>query len=324
MKTYKHLTKEERCLIYFLWNKEKYSMNKIAKILNKNKSTISRELKRNTSSTGIYYSSTAHKKYIRRKSNCHMFFMLKYKNFTDLFIQKFNPKSHGVEATIFWIKKNYPLVKVPSARQVFRWINSKIWKIQRRDCLRRKYVKGKRRKIGIFSKIDGKYCIPYSLRPEKINNRKEFGHWEADLIVSKRQSGYYHLLTLVERKTRLAIIRKIKGKNARSMMAKMYTIIRDEKLPIKSITVDNGLEFQMMGITAKQFNFKVYYCQPYSSFQRGSNENINGIVRRWYKKGTDFSLVSEDKIKTLEWKVNNIPRKMFGYKTAYQMYQENI
>ncbi|WPL35746.1 helix-turn-helix domain-containing protein [Malacoplasma iowae] len=62
MKTYKHLTKEERCLIYFLWNKEKYSMNKIAKILNKNKSTISRELKRNTSSTGIYYSSTAHKK----------------------------------------------------------------------------------------------------------------------------------------------------------------------------------------------------------------------------------------------------------------------
>ncbi|WPL35951.1 helix-turn-helix domain-containing protein [Malacoplasma iowae] len=67
MKTYKHLTKEERCLIYFLWNKEKYSMNKIAKILNKNKSTISRELKRNTSSTGIYYSSTAHKKYIRRK-----------------------------------------------------------------------------------------------------------------------------------------------------------------------------------------------------------------------------------------------------------------
>ncbi|WPL36945.1 IS30 family transposase [Malacoplasma iowae] len=108
------------------------------------------------------------------------------------------------------------------------------------------------------------------------------------------------------------------------MMAKMYTIIRDEKLPIKSITVDNGLEFQMMGITAKQFNFKVYYCQPYSSFQRGSNENINGIVRRWYKKGTDYSLVSEDKIKTLEWKVNNIPRKMFGYKTAYQMYQENI
>ena len=68
------------------------------------------------------------------------------------------------------------------------------------------------------------------------------------------------------------------------MMDKMYSIIRDEKLPIKSITVDNGLEFQMMDITAKQFNFKVYYCQPYSSFQRGTNENINGIVKRWCKK----------------------------------------
>ena len=108
------------------------------------------------------------------------------------------------------------------------------------------------------------------------------------------------------------------------MMAKIYLIIRDEKLLVKSIAVDNGLEFQMMDITAKQFNFKVYYCQPYSSFQRGTNENINVLVRRWYKKGTNFSLVSEDKIKTLERKVNNMPRKMFGYKTTYQMYQENI
>ena len=84
------------------------------------------------------------------------------------------------------------------------------------------------------------------------------------------------------------------------MMAKMYTIIRDEKLPIKNITVDNRLEFQMMDITAKEFNFKVYYCQPCSSLKRGTNENINELVRRWYKKGTDLSLVRKDKIKTLE------------------------
>ena len=83
-------------------------------------------------------------------------------------------------------------------------------------------------------------------------------------------------------------------------MTKMYPIIRDEKLPIKSITVDNGLLFQKMSITAKQFNFKVHYCQPYSSFQKCTNENINVLVRGSYKKGTDFSLVSEDKIKTLE------------------------
>ena len=138
MNNYRYLTKEERHLIYLLLNKEKYSMNRIEKILNKNRSTIFMELKRNTFSTGIYYSLYAHKKYIRRKSNCHLFSMLKYKNFTDFFIQKFNPKSHDVEATIFWIKKNYPLVKVPSFRQVFRWVNSKIWKIQKRDCLRRK------------------------------------------------------------------------------------------------------------------------------------------------------------------------------------------
>ena len=84
--TYNHLTKEETQLIYLLLNKEEYSINKIVKILNKNRSTISRELKRNTSSTEIYYSLSAHKKYIRRKSNCHLFSMFKYKNFTDIFI----------------------------------------------------------------------------------------------------------------------------------------------------------------------------------------------------------------------------------------------
>ncbi|WPL41378.1 helix-turn-helix domain-containing protein [Malacoplasma iowae] len=86
MKTYKHLTKEERCLIYFLWNKEKYSMNKIAKILNKNKSTISRELKRNTPSTGIYYSSSAHKNTLE-ENQIVICFYVEVQNFTDLFIQ---------------------------------------------------------------------------------------------------------------------------------------------------------------------------------------------------------------------------------------------
>lgn len=124
-------------------------------------------------------------------------------------------------------------------------------KDRKKILFEKKVCKGRRRKKGIFSKIDGKYYIPYTLRPNKINNREEFGHWETDLIVSRRSSGYYHLLTLIERKIRMVVIRKIKGKNAKSMMAKMYTILRDEKLPIKSITFDNGLEFQMLEITAK-------------------------------------------------------------------------
>ncbi len=162
MNTYKHLTKGERRLIYLLWNKEKYSMNKIAKILNKNRSTISRELKRNTSSTEIYYSLSAHKKYIRRKSNCHLFSMLKYKNFTDIFIQKFtqNPWRRSYN---FWINKNYPLVKVPSARQVFRWINSKIWKnfnIRMSDIISNYIWNVSNRNIKSILKIDHKLVFP--------------------------------------------------------------------------------------------------------------------------------------------------------------------
>ena len=112
--------------------------------MNKNKSTIYIELKRKAFNT--YYSpDRAHRKYIRIKGNSHMFCMFNYKIFTELFLSKNNKISHGIEATIHWIKTNYPSIKVPSARQVFRWINSKIWVIRRRDCLRRKYHKGKRR-----------------------------------------------------------------------------------------------------------------------------------------------------------------------------------
>ena len=123
------------------------------------KKSLHYKLKRNTSSTRIYYSLSAQKNTLEGNLIVIYFLCWNTKISQIFFIQKLNPKSHGAEVTIFWIKKNYPLFKVSCTRQVFRWINSKITKIQRRDCLRRKYVKGKRRKIGIFSKIDGKYCI---------------------------------------------------------------------------------------------------------------------------------------------------------------------
>lgn len=321
MTNYKHLTKEDRFTISLLFFKENKSLNYIAKFLNKNRSTISRELKRNTF-YGNYYYKKANRKYIRRKSNCHMFCMLKYKTFTELFLSKFNKRSHGIESTIHWIKMNYPCVKIPSVRQVYRWINKKIWVIQRKDCLRGKYKRGRKRIYGMMSKLKSKYFLPISIRSKKINERKEFGHWEADLIIGRKEARSHHLLTLVERTTRYAIIKKIKNKSPKTMIATLYNLIRDEKLIVKSITVDNGFEFEMMGITAKQFKFKAYYCQPYSSFQRGSNENLNGIVRRWFKKGFDFTFLDDKKVLNLQWKINHMPRKMFGFKSSFDIYSQ--
>ncbi|MDE5841915.1 MAG: IS30 family transposase [Malacoplasma sp.] len=319
---YKHLSENERIIIYFSFYIKNESISQIAKDLNRNKSTISRELKRNLNSFGLYNPSYAQRKYRRRKRNTHIFCMLKYKSFTDLFLEKFNKRSFGVEATCNYIKKNYPCVKVPSARQVFNWIKLKRWVIVRSDCLRRKYVKGKRRKNGMYSKLKNKYVLPITLRPESINKREKFGHWEVDLVMSKRQKGYSHLLTMTERVTRKTFIKLVKGKHPFTINSAIKKITEENKLVVKTITVDNGIEFSSIGILAHWIKCKIYYCQPYSSFQRGSNENANGLIRRWYKKGFDFSLLSENDIKNLEFKINSIPRRMFNFLSSNDVFKQ--
>ena len=90
---------------------------------------------------------------------------------------------------------------------------------------------------------------------------------------------------------------------------------------VKTITVDNGIEFSSIGILAHWIKCKIYYCQPYSSFKRGSNENANGLIRRLYKKGFDFSLLSENDIKNLELKINSIPRRMFNFLSSNEVFK---
>ena len=318
---YTHLTEKERWIIHHLFFTKKESISQIAKELNRNKSTISRELKRNLNKFGFYNPDSAQKKYIRRKGNTHIFCMLKYKSFTELFLEKFNKRSYGVEATCVYIKRNYPCVKVPSVRQVFNWIKQKIWVVKRNDCLRRKYVKGKKRNKGMLSKIENKYVLPIIWRQNIINDRKEFGHWEADLVMSKRQKGYSHLLTMTERVTRKTFIKLVKGKNPFTINSAIKKLVEENKLKVKTITVDNGVEFSKIGILAYWINCKIFYCQPYSSFQRGSNENANGLIRRWYKKGFDFSLLSEKDVKNLEHKINSIPRKMFNFLSSNEVFK---
>jgi IS30 family transposase len=92
-------------------------------------------------------------------------------------------------------------------------------------------------------------------------------------------------------------------------------------LEVKSITIDNGLEFQKIGILAGWLKCKIYYCEPYASYQRGSNENFNGLVRRMWKKQTDFTLIPDETIKFIQDKINNMPRKILNWKSSYQEFQ---
>ena len=166
-------------------------------------------------------------------------------------------------------------------------------------------------------------------REEKINRREEVGHWEMDLVVG---SGHSCLQVLTERKTRKELIFKIPNKaqeNIKRILDMLEKKFKDSfKNIFKSITSDNGVEFlDQKGIENSclvkgQKRTTCYYAHPYSSWERGSNENANRLIRRFIPKGSNIDKYSDKEIKEIEDWINNYPRKIFGYRTANQMYNE--
>jgi IS30 family transposase len=162
-----------------------------------------------------------------------------------------------------------------------------------------------------------------SERPEEIDNRTEVGHWEIDLVVGK-QGTKPAILTLVERKQRKSLYVLIKNKTQVEVVAALKKLIRrvkgDFSAVFKSITADNGGEFlDSEGMKKAIKCEEVYYAHPYSSWERGSNENGNRILRRFIPKGTDIGKITTKELQRIEDWVNNYPRRIFGYKSANQM-----
>lgn len=165
-------------------------------------------------------------------------------------------------------------------------------------------------------------------RPEGANNRTEFGHWETDLVIGK-QGTKPAILTLVERLSRKSIYVKTKDKSQeqvlRAIKRAQKRVGGDFTQVFKTITADNGSEFlNGEGIKKAAKCDEVYYAHPYSSWERGSNENGNGILRRFLPKGTDFSKLTIKELQRIEDWVNNYPRKIFGYKTANDIWMEIV
>ena len=167
-------------------------------------------------------------------------------------------------------------------------------------------------------------------RPPEVAERSSFGHWEMDCVIGKRGSKRV-LLVLTERYTRNEIIRVMKDKTAKSVVSALDGIERQygKKLfakVFKTITVDNGSEFADCEGIERTYNnrgkrTKVYYCHPYTSCERGSNENNNRLVRRHYPKGTSFAHVTAAEVQRLENWINNYPRQIFDFHTSSELYE---
>lgn len=170
-------------------------------------------------------------------------------------------------------------------------------------------------------------------RPKEVRDREEFGHWEMDTVYSGKKKSTRALLTLTERKTREELIIGVENRKAETIVEAINAIEKEMgtanfRQVFKSITMDNGSEFQKADeiekscMNSDEKRTTIYFCHPYSSWERGTNENQNGMIRRKHPKGTNFEEVTDEQLKETEVWLNNYPRKIFGYKSSEMMFQQ--
>ena len=281
--------------------KQGMSMRKVASILGISHSTVSRY------KAGIYK---------KRKIDITE----KYSIFLDYLYSHYDRRTNSIEICIYMFKKRYKGVKCPTMKQVYNWINNDKINLKRNMlCYKKRKCKNKGGMMQHTKwNLDHKTVLPISLRPKYIDNRDEQGHLEIDSIVGKRNE-YASIISIVDRCTRRLWLIKAEYKNEYYIDKLIYNYILDNDIIVRSITVDNGLEFNALGLTAKKLGVKLYKCDPYCSFQRGTNERTNALVRRFIKKGTPMKYVPQIYLDDICFKINSMPRKIFDFKSTYDV-----
>lgn len=314
---YKHFTTNEReCLL--LGHALGFSNRKISKILGRSPSTVSRELKRN-SSDGVYSCFVATEKYKDRRMNCKPKCKTDNPEIKKTIQQEIADNNLSPEEICNTVLKGQI-----TCATVYNSINAGKLDLdntyEEKRIKKHLFFKGKPRHKKGKEENRGKISAEYTIhdRPEEANLRLEKGHFEADTVLGKHKKSC--LITLVERVSRYTVIVKINGKKSEEVRSALQKIIFSLPKKIKSITPDNGKEFSLYQNITKTFNIPFYFADPGSPWQRGSNEYTNRLIRYYIPKGTDIDKISEEKIKEIQDKLNNRPRKCLNWKTPNQVF----
>lgn len=325
-KQYSQLNLQEREQLHLLiW--DKLSIRQIAKIIGRSPSTISREIERNTPSIHRRYTPhLAQEKYHERKVKARQRPRLKDRLIVEYLIEKLKINWSPELIAGRW-SKEHPQLPI-SHEAIYQYIYASTNSGDANDLrlyLRRKH-KRRKRKYVLFKTV--KTTIPerigIEMRPAIVGARKQYGHWEGDSVESKREQKAC-LRTLVERKSRLLCMTKIERKTAE--LASLATIDLLGQYPRsmrRTLTQDNGTENAGHKIITKIIGTKCFYAKPYHSWERGTNEQTNGLIRQYFPKGTDFATISETKIKKVEYLLNNRPRKVLNYCTPQEVFNRGV
>lgn len=302
MTIYNHLTPEERATIMLMLDYQ-FSMRKIAERIGRNVSTISRELSRNNSKPDTYHASEAGLSYKKRRLDSVKPKKLLLNSYLWKFIEpwlikeKWSP--HQISNRLKALFPDQPTMQVSSETiyaHIYARPKGELKKTMIQSLRRSKSKRGPRgSKTTNYSslKIDENQLIMN--RPDDVDTREIAGHWEGDLIVGAMNKSC--IGTLVERKTGYLILSKMESKSAQSVregFEKSMSTLQDF-LRI-SMTYDRGAEMAQHPIMSKTLNMKIYFADPHAPWQRGSNENINGLIRQFLPKGTDLSVHTQSEL----------------------------
>lgn len=304
---YKQLSREQRYAIY-LGLQEKKSMTVIARQIGCSVSTVSREIKRNKNRFGRYlYTIACELTQLRRERS------VSNRRLSD---------SVKKEALKLLVEKDWSPEQISGYLQVYKHIcisHESIYRLIREDdtgelkkhtrhgMKYRRHIKV--RKKGKESKIPNRTSIHD--RPPEADG-KRFGDWELDLIVGKGHKSA--LVTLTERSTNYILIGFVPDKKPKTVAEKVWSMLLPFKnCALKSITTDNGMEFRDHEWIAKKLSTKIFFADPYCSWQKGAIENANKLIRQYFPKGTDFNLVSRQTILNVQHRINARPRVKLGF-----------
>lgn len=312
--SYTQLTEVERYQIYAL-NKAGHNQNEIADQLGRSSSTISRELRRNKGQRGYRPAQAQRLSETRRREA---------------------PKARKITVDVMaWIKV---LIRQElSPQQITDYLerhkkislhHETIYQLIYEDKANggdlyqhlRIVSKPYRKRYGSYDRRGKiKNRVDIDERPEVVERRSRIGDWEGDTVVGKGRKSA--LLTMVERKTLYTVIVKLTGKQADLLAASAINAMKRLKDQVKTITFDNGLEFAEHEEIAKALGANIYFAHPYASWERGTNENTNGLIRQYFPKGTDFNDITDEQITEVMDKLNNRPRKTRGCRSPNELFK---
>jgi IS30 family transposase len=321
MKHYQHLCNEER---FYIWQalREGNTQKQIAEVLGLHPSTLSREIKRNTYPQCHFYTYHWAKqivKYRKQDANRHKARKLTTdcaRLITQLVRQYLSP-----EQVSGYLKQHHEIHL--SHETIYRFIYSDGTRKAALKPFLRQGGRYRRKRYGSGARAS---CIPHRIsiteRPHAVEQKVRLGDWECDTVIGKDRKSV--LVTVVDRASLYTACSRVLSRSAHVVCHAIIRLLRPFKERVKTLTFDNGSEFVKHERIAHALKAKTYFAHPYSSWERGINENTNGLLRQFFPKRTDFRKISWQQVKEAVAYLNNRPRKTRRYRTPNQIFNNHF